>query len=94
MPLSRRSRSIVGGRKLLVFGHGIVERGSHLVEFMPIGSHHTWNGLLFIKGGVGMLALAVPLAWTFLEMLLKAQRDRTWPGSLGDRARFLYQLLR
>ena len=66
-----------------VFGHGIVERGSHLVEFMPIGSHHTWNGLLFIKGGVGMLALAVPLAWTFLEMLLKAQRDRTCRAALG-----------
>ncbi|MFT5176817.1 MAG: hypothetical protein ACI8W7_005015, partial [Gammaproteobacteria bacterium] len=30
----------------LVWGHGVVERGPHLVEFMPIGSHHTWYGLL------------------------------------------------
>ena len=35
-----------------VFGHGAVERGPHLVEYMPIGSHHTWNGLLFVKGAV------------------------------------------
>ncbi len=43
------------------FGHGIVEPGPHLVERMPIGSHHTWFGLLFVKGIVGFFALAVPL---------------------------------
>jgi hypothetical protein len=56
-----------------VWGHGIVERGPHLVEFMPIGSHHTWYGLLFVKGAVGFIALALPLAWSFLELLAKAQ---------------------
>ncbi len=66
-----------------LFGHGAVERGSHLVEFMPIGSHHTWNGLLFVKGGVGFLALAAPLAWTFCELLIKAQRDRVAQAGLG-----------
>ncbi len=44
-----------------VWGHGIVERGPKLVEYMPIGSHHSWYGLLFVKGLVGLLALAVPL---------------------------------
>ena len=39
------------------WGHGIVERGPHMVEYMPIGSHHTWYGLLFVKGLVGALAL-------------------------------------
>ena len=34
-----------------VWGHGVVERSSHYVEFMPIGSHHTWYGLLYVKGG-------------------------------------------
>ena len=29
------------------FGHGTVAPGPHLVEYMPIGSHHTWFGLLF-----------------------------------------------
>lgn len=56
-----------------VFGHGIVERGPHYVEFMPIGSHHTWFGLLFVKGLVGLVCLAVPLLWTFIEMVLLAQ---------------------
>ncbi len=43
------------------FGHGIVERGPHLVEFMPIGSHHSWFGLLFVKGTIGAIALGIPL---------------------------------
>ena len=42
------------------FGHGRVAPGSHLVEFMPIGSHHTWFGLLFVKGLIGFMALALP----------------------------------
>ncbi len=45
------------------FGHGRVAPGSHLVEYMPIGSHHTWYGLLFVKGALGFLALAIPLLW-------------------------------
>ena len=67
----------------LVFGHGMVERGPHLVEFMPIGSHHTWNGLLFIKGAVGALGLAAPLAWSFVEFLIKSQRDPVARTALG-----------
>ncbi len=47
----------------LWFGHGTVQPGSHYVEYMPIGSHHTWFGLLFVKGMVGFLALLVPLIW-------------------------------
>ena len=55
-----------------VWGHGVVERGPHAVEFMPIGSHHTWYGLLFVKGAVGAIALAIPLAWSILEFALLA----------------------
>lgn len=44
------------------FGHGRVQPGPHLVEYMPIGSHHTWYGLLFVKGLVGFLAFLVPFA--------------------------------
>jgi hypothetical protein len=65
------------------FGHGIVERGSHLVEYMPIGSHHTWYGLLYVKGIVGFAALAVPMLASFLEMLAKAQASRTARAALG-----------
>ena len=45
------------------FGHGTVHPGPHIVEYMPIGSHHTWFGLLFVKGLTGLLAFAVPLVW-------------------------------
>lgn len=50
-----------------IWGHGVVERGPHFVEYMPIGSHHTWYGLLFVKGIVGALALAIPLLWSLAE---------------------------
>lgn len=66
-----------------LFGHGIVERGPHLVQFMAIGSHHTWHGLLFVKGIVGLLGLALPLAWSFIELSAKAQVDRVARAALG-----------
>jgi hypothetical protein len=50
---------------------------------MKIGSHHTWNGLLYIKGIVGFAALALPLAWSVLEMIAKAQADRVARLALG-----------
>ncbi|MCI4643611.1 MAG: hypothetical protein MRY64_02385 [Hyphomonadaceae bacterium] len=55
-----------------IWGHGVVERGPHFVEYMPIGSHHTWYGLLFVKGAVGAAALAVPLVWSLIEFTLLA----------------------
>ncbi|KQI67813.1 capsular biosynthesis protein [Loktanella sp. 3ANDIMAR09] len=61
------------------FGHGRVAPGSHAVEYMPIGSHHTWYGLLFVKGVVGLLALLVPFVW----QLAIAMKDAT----LGPRGR-------
>jgi hypothetical protein len=60
-----------------IWGHGVVERGPHLVEYMPIGSHHSWYGLLFVKGIVGFFALLIPMVWTAIEMLIKAQASRT-----------------
>jgi len=55
-----------------VWGHGVVERGPKMVEHMPIGSHHSWYGLLFVKGFVGLLALAVPLAITIMYLSFDA----------------------
>jgi hypothetical protein len=40
---------------------------------MPIGSHHTWYGLLYVKGIVGCIGLALPLLWSMIEMVLLAQ---------------------
>ncbi|MDZ3830814.1 MAG: O-antigen ligase domain-containing protein [Sphingopyxis sp.] len=63
------------------FGHGIVERGPHLVEYMPIGSHHSWYGLLFVKGLLGVIALAVPMVWMLIACLIAATRSAI--GRLG-----------
>ena len=54
------------------FGHATVQPGSHAVEYMPIGSHHTWYGLLFVKGLVGFLALLVPFVWQMVLALKDA----------------------
>ncbi|MBD2200058.1 MULTISPECIES: O-antigen ligase family protein [Calothrix] len=56
-----------------IWGHGVVEKGPHVAEHMPIGSHHSWFGLLFVKGIVGFFALAVPMFWTLIECLIKCQ---------------------
>jgi hypothetical protein len=56
------------------WGHGTVAPGPHLVEFMPIGSHHTWYGLLFVKGAVGFMAMLLPLLWQLGLALVDAAR--------------------
>ena len=66
-----------------IFGHGAVERGPHIVEYMPIGSHQTWYGLLFVKGAVGFTSLAIPMIASFFELILKAQTSRTARGGLA-----------
>lgn len=66
-----------------IWGHGIVEPGPHLVEAMPIGSHHTWAGLLFVKGIVGFLGLAIPMAATTLSLIHRAASPRFQLGQTG-----------
>lgn len=57
------------------FGHGTVEPGPHVVEYMPIGSHHTWYGLLFVKGLVGFGALLAPFVWQLWAVLEDTVRN-------------------
>jgi len=66
-----------------IWGHGVVEGGPHLVEYMAIGSHHTWAGVLFVKGLVGFVALAVPMLVTLLDMLRRAASSSYRIGSTG-----------
>ena len=66
------------------FGHGVVESGTHLVEFMPIGSHHNWFGLLFVKGFVGFLSFLVPFCLTTLVLLVKSQYQVSSRLALGS----------
>jgi hypothetical protein len=56
------------------FGHGAVERGPHIVEYMPIGSHHTWYGLLYVKGVAGVGSLLLPMVHQFLFTMADATR--------------------
>lgn len=72
------------------FGHGIVQKGPHLVEYMPIGSHHSWYGLLFVKGILGVVALAVPLGLTLLATARNAMVSRE--GRLGFAMALVYLL--
>lgn len=58
------------------FGHGIVERGPHLVEYMPIGSHHSWYGLLYVKGLLGLIALGIPMVSSLIGCVVAAGRGR------------------
>lgn len=58
-----------------IWGHGIIERGPHIVAFMPIGTHHSWYGLLFVKGLVGMLAVAIPMAITAIYLLFQSHKN-------------------
>jgi hypothetical protein len=57
------------------WGHGVVEPGPKIVEGMPIGSHHTWLGLLFVKGSVGLFALAVPMIISMAFFLFFIQQN-------------------
>lgn len=60
-----------------IWGHGVVERGPHLVQFMVIGSHSTFYGILFIKGIVGFIGFIAPLLLSFVDLLIKAQKSET-----------------
>ncbi|KPL68428.1 capsular biosynthesis protein [Erythrobacter sp. SG61-1L] len=66
-----------------IFGHGVVENGPHLVEYMPIGSHHTWYGLLFVKGLAGAAALAAPLFASFAVLFWRARQSQLQRTGLG-----------
>lgn len=58
------------------FGHGVVESGGKIVEEMAIGSHHSWYGLLFVKGLVGLYALAIPMFCTVIYLFWQSQTSR------------------
>ena len=64
-------------REYPVWGHGILaSEGPEYTYGMVIGSHHTWFGLLYTHGVVGLLAFLVPLTLSFLELLVKAQTSK------------------
>lgn len=60
-----------------IWGHAIkVGKGPDVVAGMPIGSHHTWYGALYTHGIVGFIGILIPIVYTFIELLIKAQRSK------------------
>jgi hypothetical protein len=76
-----------------IWGHGFTaERGPGYTLFFPIGTSGcgTWVNVLYTKGIVGFIALAVPLICTFFVLTYKASKSE--PARVGLRI-FLVLLL-
>lgn len=63
-------------REAPIWGHGAQKPGPPVLAGLPIGSHHTWVGLLYTKGLVGFLALLLPLLCSVLDLLIKARDSK------------------
>jgi hypothetical protein len=59
-----------------IWGHGKQIRGPKVLKGMPLGSHHTWVGLLFSHGIVGFMAVLIPVVATLVILALRAKADR------------------
>ncbi|HEY9770130.1 MAG TPA: O-antigen ligase domain-containing protein [Coleofasciculaceae cyanobacterium] len=60
-----------------VWGHGSISASGPIVTAnLPIGTHHTWFSLLYAHGIVGCLSLAIPLVWSLIELVFKAQNSQ------------------
>lgn len=67
-----------------IWGHGATEeKGPEIVASMPIGSHSTWAGLLYIQGLVGFITFVFPLLWSFVALLVKAQKSKIAQAALS-----------
>jgi O-Antigen ligase len=59
-----------------IWGHGKEIPGPKVLKGMPLGSHHTWIGLLFNHGIVGFTAILIAVVTTVMLLALKAKVDR------------------
>lgn len=60
-----------------IWGHGLLQPGFKGTADMLVGSHHTWIGLLFVKGLVGFFAFLIPMICSFTYLLIKGQNNST-----------------
>lgn len=58
-----------------IWGFGIKDQAPAIVHHLPLGSHHTWFGILFTHGLVGCVALGVACLWSFINLSIKAQNS-------------------
>jgi O-Antigen ligase len=59
-----------------IWGHGKQVAGPKVLKGMPLGSHHTWVGLLFSHGIVGFMAVLIPVVATLVILAIRAKADR------------------
>jgi hypothetical protein len=74
---------IEGWKEAPIWGHGTQKPGPPVLANLPIGSHHTWVGLLYTKGLVGFMALLVPVLWSFIQLLINARHSKIAETSLS-----------
>ncbi|MBE9046649.1 O-antigen ligase domain-containing protein [Pleurocapsales cyanobacterium LEGE 10410] len=68
----------------LVWGHGYHDAPTPTpVVRVPIGSHDTWTFMLYVYGLVGCFAFVVAFAWSFIDLLVKAQFSQHAKAGLG-----------
>ena len=61
-----------------IWGHAVkAVQGPEVVQFMPLGSHQTWLGILYVHGIVGFVALLFAMLYSFIDLVIKAQRSQT-----------------
>ena len=65
-----------------IWGHAMKAPGSQATRDMPIGSHHTWIGVLFTHGLVGTTALFFAAAYTLIDLVIKSQGSKVSQVSL------------
>ncbi len=75
--------AIEGWKEAPIWGHGTQKPGPPVLAKMPIGSHHTWVGLLYTKGLVGFFAFFVPVFCSFVNLLIKARDSKIAETSLS-----------
>ncbi|NET06154.1 MAG: O-antigen ligase domain-containing protein [Symploca sp. SIO2B6] len=87
---SSRVRGILGRlaidkwRDAPIWGHAVKSpEGPYVAAKMPIGSHHTWFGALYLHGLVGVIALAIPMIYSLLSLFVKAQQSKIARTGLG-----------
>jgi hypothetical protein len=66
-----------------IWGHGKQVVGPKVLKSMPLGSHHTWFGLLFSHGIVGFIAIFISSVATLIVLAMKAQANRADRVALG-----------
>jgi len=77
-------------RESRIWGHGRPGPGNNATAQMPIGTHHTWIGLLFTKGLIGFFAFLIPVVASLFILLYRFKQNQTAKVGLSFLIAFLF----